>query len=998
MNLKRYIHPLFFLCPLICLGQTEGSPEEDSLILRIIYDSLGGPGWYNTWDLEKPFNTWFGVVTDENNRVTMLDLADGDPLGETSSDQGNNLTGNLPYQICFLTELRFLNLSLSNITGNIPPKLGSLPKLEYLYLFGNQISGPIPEELGQLGTLKEILLHSNNLSGEIPGILGEIEGLEILNLQNNKFTGGIPTQISQLSNLVELSLRSNNLSGEIPAGLGELLNLTNLNLKENDLTGSIPTELSMLVNLNRLFLGNNELSGEIPPELGNMSELVWLDLSENDLEGMIPAAFKDLNSLRSLLLNNNRLSGEIPAGIGFMSNLWFFDARYNELEGSIPGEIGNLGALTYCYLSHNKLAGEIPDQIGNLGSLSTLDLASNMLAGTIPESIGNLLLLKTLLLGNNDLGGGIPDALVNLSRLVQIDLGRNNLTGNIPTQIGSLFRLQILNLEHNRLGGEIPASIYGLRKIEELKMAFNNLSGGLSEDVGTLLNIKVLDVSSNLLEGVLPSSLGDLQNAEQIILSNNNFEGHLPEGVSEIENLFHFNVGNNNLSGCLPESYESLCSIEDRLSGTYGDRDSFNVVNFSGNVDLLFHGDFSEYCLSGFSSCSNCIDVVSMLVDSQYLLVLMEYSLDSQEVTTEVDGASADRTEVANDSILIFLKETLDSGAHQLQIFIDEHCEIVLPFTYPLNTDCALGSTTDIFAIIDTTSLDHERIVFSCYSGWVDLKLTIGSEYQLAVFYEMDYFADGTIDSISVGENASGVHPVGTHAMVWHFTDLCGDTAMFSHRFRVLPEPPHITSETTHDIYLVESDDPAEPAIAVINAADLIRSSFSCAGVEGMDFRIEYWDTLGTLPTTSGLVIGCDQVFREILVNLWAVDDFGGRDYVTIRLKVHDEDGLCHNLVDLKNPTNGTMLEESEAFYLSQNWPNPFSEGTAILVAVPYNTAGTFEILDVSGKKMYSRQMDLNRGLNEIHLSRKQFSAPGTYFYRITTPIFSQTRRMFFGE
>ena len=82
-----------------------------------------------------PISEWEGVTTDDNGRVTQLDL------------YGNELT------------------------GEIPAELGNLANLEQLDLFGNQLSGEIPPELGNLADLAFLFLNENQLSGCVPSSL-----------------------------------------------------------------------------------------------------------------------------------------------------------------------------------------------------------------------------------------------------------------------------------------------------------------------------------------------------------------------------------------------------------------------------------------------------------------------------------------------------------------------------------------------------------------------------------------------------------------------------------------------------------------------------------------------------------------------------------------------------------------------------------------------------------------------------------------------------------
>ena len=142
----------------------------------------------------------------------------------------------------------------------------------FLFLSGNQLSGEIPYEIGQLINLEHLYLFNNQLTGEIPESIGNLINLETLQLFNNQLTGEIPESIGNLINLETLQLFNNQLTGEIPESIGELINLNSLVLYNNQLTGEIPSEIGNLINLNYLYLNDNQLTGEIPCEICNIGD------------------------------------------------------------------------------------------------------------------------------------------------------------------------------------------------------------------------------------------------------------------------------------------------------------------------------------------------------------------------------------------------------------------------------------------------------------------------------------------------------------------------------------------------------------------------------------------------------------------------------------------------------------------------------------------------------------------------------------------------------
>ncbi len=252
---------------------------EDRAALTALYRSTNGASWVDglNWATSAPLQEWFGVGTDVEGRVVLLEL------------DGNGLSGPLPAE------------------------LGNLAHLEWLDLSSNGLTGPVPAEVANLDRLRLLYLEQNALSGQIPDELGNLANLEWLDLSSNAFTGSVPGELGNLSRLRLLYLHENALSGRIPGGLGSLANLEALDLSSNDLTGPVPAALGNLDRLLWLDLGGNALSGRIPGGLGNLANLEWLDLASNDLTGSVPEELGRLSNLRWLSVSHNWvLSGTLP--------------------------------------------------------------------------------------------------------------------------------------------------------------------------------------------------------------------------------------------------------------------------------------------------------------------------------------------------------------------------------------------------------------------------------------------------------------------------------------------------------------------------------------------------------------------------------------------------------------------------------------------------------------------------------------------------------------
>ncbi len=425
-------------------------PMNDSLALVSLYNSAGGTGWTNPWDLTQPMTTWQGALMNGSGCVGSLSL------------ESRQLNGSIPPELGNMSELEHLFLRKNKLSGNIPSELGNLASLTRIDLHDNQLSGNIPPELGNLSNLEQLFLHENQLNGNIPPELGNLSNLWWLDLYSNQLTGDIPPELGNLANLQYLTLSENELSGNIPPELGNLLNMKQMRLHANQLSGNVPAELGNLDSLEALFLNFNELSGSIPPELGNLSKLQSLWLSGNELNGSIPPELGNLTNLRWLRLNANDLSGPIPSELGNLINLLDLRLEINDLSGPIPPELGNLVYVDHFWLHLNQLSGSIPPELGNLSNVTWFRLDYNNLCGSIPPELSNLNNVKLLDLSSNQLSGSIPPELGSIFGLKGLYLEYNQLSCNIPAELGDLSNLFALDLQGNFLTGCLPPELLAL--------------------------------------------------------------------------------------------------------------------------------------------------------------------------------------------------------------------------------------------------------------------------------------------------------------------------------------------------------------------------------------------------------------------------------------------------------------------------------------------------------------------------------------------------------
>ena len=122
------------------MGMENISPElgrrVDRAALRALYDNNGGPGWgkkENWLDEADPFSfsVWYGVMTNDNGRVSELDLA------------GNGLTGELTDGLEELSGLERLDLyGNAGLSGVLPLGLMELPELRMVDIGDTGVCAP----------------------------------------------------------------------------------------------------------------------------------------------------------------------------------------------------------------------------------------------------------------------------------------------------------------------------------------------------------------------------------------------------------------------------------------------------------------------------------------------------------------------------------------------------------------------------------------------------------------------------------------------------------------------------------------------------------------------------------------------------------------------------------------------------------------------------------------------------------------------------------------
>ena len=524
----------------------------------------------------------------------------------------DNLSGQIPPEICNLTLLSSLDLSGNNLSGEIPHSPGSTGSLNQLFLYNNELSGPIPSYLGNSTGLTFLDLSCNKLTGSVPPSLGNLVNLTTLSLWNNSLTGPIPSSLGNITGLTSLNLYSNSLTGSIPSSLGNLVDLTYLSLVHNIISRPIPASILSLINLRTIYLGNNSLTGPIPVSMSEtLTGLELLYMDSNNLSGPIPEHFgRFMPNLTFFIININSFNGTLPDGLCHGGQLTEIAASNNNLEGPIPPSLGSCSslkrtllsynqftsiptgfgrnsALAYLDVSYNQLAGPLPAGLGANSSLAFLDLSANMLTGDLSilefAQLGNL---SSLHLASNNLSGEIPAAMGLCNLLFSVDLSYNSLTGAVPLALANLSALRELNLQGNNLTA-LNTGVYAGwgSTLQTLSLAENPWNASIEPEIESLRLLQSLNLSYGGRTAPIPPVLGELTQLEVLDLSHNNLTGPVPSALGGMVSLISVDVSFNGLTGSLPPQWVKFLIAD--------------PASFRGNPGLCMQYDTDNVCMEG---------------------------------------------------------------------------------------------------------------------------------------------------------------------------------------------------------------------------------------------------------------------------------------------------------------------------------------------------------------------------------------------------------------
>ena len=332
------------------------------------------------------------------------------------------------------SHLLVLNISSNKFQGSVPIPP---PSISFYSISINELSGEIPPQICNLNFLEVLDLSENNLSGNIPKCLGNFSNsLTILNLRRNNLNGTIPHTWTSGNKLRMINLGENKLSGQVPKSIVNCAMLEIVDLGSNQINDTFPFWFGNLPELKVLILHSNGFHGVITsPEFNPaFPKLRVFDVSCNSLTGTLPSKFFQTWNAMKIDGKGHLSYMQVHTRSYFVRG--FPDHYDYSMTVTNKGLTMNyykiMEVLTIIDFSKNRFEGEIPESIATLKGLHTLNLSNNIFTGHIPSSMGNLAQLESMDLSQNKLSGEIPQQLAQLTFLASFNVSYNLFTGSIP--------------------------------------------------------------------------------------------------------------------------------------------------------------------------------------------------------------------------------------------------------------------------------------------------------------------------------------------------------------------------------------------------------------------------------------------------------------------------------------------------------------------------------------------------------------------------------------
>ncbi len=112
----------------------------------------------------------------------------------------------------------------------------------------------------------------------------------------------------------------------------------------------------------------------------------------------------------------------------------------------------------------------------------------------------------------------------------------------------------------------------------------------------------------------------------------------------------------------------------------------------------------------------------------------------------------------------------------------------------------------------------------------------------------------------------------------------------------------------------------------------------------------------------------------------------------SIKSEIYVDKHTGTEAIELK--LEGAVENAFNEFAVYQNTPNPFSDETSIAFELPSASEVSIQIFDNSGKVLFAKAGNFERGYNEITVAQSELETTGILYYQISTNSHIATRKM----
>jgi hypothetical protein len=172
------------------------------------------------------------VVGSENTVAIPAGIGSLSSLTELAIQTSNLLPGSLPSEVGMLTNLVKLTLTgvpsdtewyPTSLTSDLIGERRAIAELSYWNLTAVGLTGTLPSELGWLTNLVELDLSFNQFEGRLPSALGHLSALQTMDLSHNRLSSRLPQTMDEYTSMTRVSVDGNvGLCGDLPDSLAEI--------------------------------------------------------------------------------------------------------------------------------------------------------------------------------------------------------------------------------------------------------------------------------------------------------------------------------------------------------------------------------------------------------------------------------------------------------------------------------------------------------------------------------------------------------------------------------------------------------------------------------------------------------------------------------------------------------------------------------------------------------------------------------------------------------